>query len=531
MSDFNVATINKFSKNDKEIYGFVRTTKEWENLIILTIYGAQSKKDVGRIVCERETFVMDFIEVFKDSKLKAFIFQIDGTSENVDFIRFSRINLDLIHVPYVFFKTGEQMRSAILVAANLALNAGNRIVEVLIDDDGYVVSELEYTEKGYLEREQRDCKPYKSMTAETIRQRILGPNNPVKIICHANYPGKEVTKFLTQKVLNNVPSSKLLVMEEDLDQYDEKFVFETVKWIFDKSYTKFYVCQKAFRNYMIRVKYDDKDYPLILCKKGDVLPFKQEVTIPKSFLQFYHGCTGENDIDYIQNKIFEIPKQVHALEFSLKVDVNNFMYANVRGLVFNKIPRFPALLDIKCLNIPIIGFYGELSFMYVKNDENSGYKLLDTWNGKLGKDLYISFDEEKPKFFDDAVKKFEIKGTSVVHDLIKIMSTSPTNLSSLEPTLGYTLSSNDEHPILIELNNYCGEKRAHSPSFFMALILKEHLKALKLEFGEKPKEIGFCLFDDFSNDPEAKARIQNGFKESCQMLQGLENECTFVDPL
>uniref|UniRef100_A0AC34GAQ0 Uncharacterized protein n=1 Tax=Panagrolaimus sp. ES5 TaxID=591445 RepID=A0AC34GAQ0_9BILA len=379
MLDFTIATINECSKNDAEIYGFAQVTKEWRSPVLLTIYGAQSKKDVGQIACGRDTFLMEFIKVFKDSKLKAFIFRIHGTSENADFIRLTRINLELLKMPFVYFTVEEQMRSAILVTANLTLNAGDRIVEVLIDDTGYVVSELEYTDKGYLEREQRDCKPYKTMTAETIRQRILGPNNPVKIICHANYPGKEVTKFLTSKVLNNVPSSKLLVMEEDLDQYDEKCVFETVKWIFDKSYTKFYVCQLSFRNYMVRVKYGDKNYPLILCKKGDVLPFKQEVTIPRSYLEFTNASTDHNDIDIIDYRTMEIPKEVHALKVLLEIDASNFMFAYVRGIIFNKFSRLPAQLDAKKFNVPVVGLYGELSFIYVK-DGNDCYKLLDSWN-------------------------------------------------------------------------------------------------------------------------------------------------------
>uniref|UniRef100_A0AC34G8I5 Uncharacterized protein n=1 Tax=Panagrolaimus sp. ES5 TaxID=591445 RepID=A0AC34G8I5_9BILA len=324
MLDFTIATINECSKNDAEIYGFAQVTKEWRSPVLLTIYGAQSKKDVGQIACGRDTFLMEFIKVFKDSKLKAFIFRIHGTSENADFIRLTRINLELLKMPFVYFTVEEQMRSAILVTANLTLNA----------------------------------------------------------------------------VLNNVPSSKLLVMEEDLDQYDEKCVFETVKWIFDKSYTKFYVCQLSFRNYMVRVKYGDKNYPLIICKKEEVLPFKQEVTIPKSFLEFTNASTDHNDIDIIDYRTMEIPKEVHALKVLLEIDASNFMFAYVRGIIFNKFSRLPAQLDAKKFNVPVIGFYGELSFIYLK-DENGSYKLLDSWNGMYlyytltFNDLFFSVNLEK----------------------------------------------------------------------------------------------------------------------------------------
>uniref|UniRef100_A0A914QUW4 Uncharacterized protein n=1 Tax=Panagrolaimus davidi TaxID=227884 RepID=A0A914QUW4_9BILA len=506
------------------------------NLVFLRIFGAQSKKDIGLVICGKDTFVLEFINVFKNSKLKAFIFQINGTPDNVEFIRMTKINLALLQIPCVYFTLFEQMRSAILIASNIDLNVGDRIVEVLIDDTGYTVSELEYTDKGYLEHEQRDCKPYKNMTPETIRQRILGPNNPFKIICHA-FPGKETTKFLTSKVLNKIPKTKWIVIEEDLNEYDGKFVFETVKWIFEKSYTKYYVCQKSFRNYMIRAKYGDEGYPIILCRKHDILPFKEVVTIPKSFLTFcghvpdvpkavaaLQAATDNTDTGVTDLRSLEIPKEVHALKFSLEIDVSNFTLADVTGIIFNKISRLPAQLDAKKFEIPVIGFYGELSFIYVKNDD--GYKFLDSWNGKLGKDLYISFDEEKPRFFNDAVEKFLTNGKSVVHDLIKIMSTSPSDLSSHHP-YGYKISSDSEHPILILIENHLGEKKAASPSFLMAMLLKKHLKELRKKTGKAPNKIGFCLFDDFKNNAEGKKRLENGLKESCQMLKGVE--CCFIE--
>uniref|UniRef100_A0AC34F807 Uncharacterized protein n=1 Tax=Panagrolaimus sp. ES5 TaxID=591445 RepID=A0AC34F807_9BILA len=285
MASFNIEIINDLSKNDKEIYAFADANAD-KDCILLTIYGAQTKKAIAKLGLKKMVFALEFGRVFSNSKLKAFILEIDGIPENIALIKLIRAQIALSGIPYVFFTQGEQMRSSILVASNISLKVGERIVEVLIDKDGYVVSELEYTDKGYIEREQRDCKPYRKMTAEKIRQRILGSNDPVKIICHANSSGEACTKFLTKNVLNNVPTSKLMIMEESLADYEEKFVFETVKWMFDKSYTKFYVCQLAFRNYMIKFKYGDNRYPLMVCKKDEVLPYNKVVTIPKSFLQF-----------------------------------------------------------------------------------------------------------------------------------------------------------------------------------------------------------------------------------------------------
>uniref|UniRef100_A0AC35FRW4 Uncharacterized protein n=1 Tax=Panagrolaimus sp. PS1159 TaxID=55785 RepID=A0AC35FRW4_9BILA len=43
-------------------------------------------------------------------------------------------------IPFIFFSIQEQMRSAILVESNISVKVGDRIVEVLIDANGYVVS-------------------------------------------------------------------------------------------------------------------------------------------------------------------------------------------------------------------------------------------------------------------------------------------------------------------------------------------------------------------------------------------------------
>uniref|UniRef100_A0AC35GCA3 Uncharacterized protein n=1 Tax=Panagrolaimus sp. PS1159 TaxID=55785 RepID=A0AC35GCA3_9BILA len=317
MLNFDIEAIVEYSKNDEEIYGFFKDNdRNMKDLLSLTFYGAQTKKEIGKIACSRTTFVERFRNVFANSKLKAIIFRIDGKPGNVEFIKTTKYLFGLTSIPHIYFTNEEQMRSSILVASNISLNVGERIVEVLIDDNG--------------------------MTVEKIRQRIIGTNIIVKIICHANYAEKKATKFLLKRVLNTVPLSKLMIMEESLKEYNHGFFF----------------------------------YP------------------------------------------------------------------------------------------------------------------------------------------------------SVVHDLIKIMSTSASKVSSLYPTLGYTISE-PEHPILYNFINYLGEKKAATPAFLMVLVLKEHLKELKGIFGEKPKEIGFCIFDDFDGDSEAKKRVENGLKESCQLLGKLE--CSFIE--
>lgn len=95
----------------------------------------------------------------------------------------------------------------------------------------------------------------------------------------------------------------------------------------------------------------------------------------------------------------------------------------------------------------------------------------------------------------------------------------PPNLNDIkvDPSWGFTFTENTENPLLIQFDNFDGNKKAASPQFLMAMLLKKHLKIIKSEIGEKPKELGFWFLDKFKK--EEKERIQNGIKDACQLLK------------
>uniref|UniRef100_A0A914YVM7 Uncharacterized protein n=1 Tax=Panagrolaimus superbus TaxID=310955 RepID=A0A914YVM7_9BILA len=132
----------------------------------------------------------------------------------------------------------------------------------------------------------------------------------------------------------------------------------------------------------------------------------------------------------------------------------------------------------------------------------------------FGKDLYLDFIEERPTFVDKAENVNSLVGAA--YDLIKIMSLSPDNIKH-EHHWGFQIVKDSENPVLIEFETHEGYAQAASPAFLMKMLLREHMKAIKIDVGEKPTKLGFCLLDDFT--VEAKKRVENGLEAACKLLK------------
>uniref|UniRef100_A0AC35FWG5 Uncharacterized protein n=1 Tax=Panagrolaimus sp. PS1159 TaxID=55785 RepID=A0AC35FWG5_9BILA len=281
----------------------------------------------------------------------------------------------------------------------------------------------------------------------------------------------------------------------------------------------------AFKKYMIGFKCGGSEYPLIVCEKGEELPFKKSIMIPRTPLEYFSAYSDDNGFNIVEYSPIELPKNALSYEISLAVDVENTFTHNIQRVLLDN-TRFAKDLDeMASSKIPVIGFMGELSFIYIKDDETNEYKLLESWNGKLGKELFLTFDEKKPKFFENAIESFRTTCTSVIHNVIATMSMSPETIASgMRPTFGYTLTLDDKNQTLYNYKTFDGTEKSESPSTLMTTLLKEHLKEIKKEAGEKPKEIAFFIFDNYST--EEKERVQKGLEKSCESLK---IKCTFIE--
>uniref|UniRef100_A0A914YP28 Uncharacterized protein n=1 Tax=Panagrolaimus superbus TaxID=310955 RepID=A0A914YP28_9BILA len=217
-------------------------------------------------------------------------------------------------------------------------------------------------------------------------------------------------------------------------------------------------------------------------------------------------------------------QKAHQHNVTLSIDEEGFVDYKVEAILLPHVHILQYKLTTNHKSgIPVITFVENLSFICVKKDGKTDYEYLESWNGKFGMDLYISFDEEKPKYCQDALEVARTKPTFSVFDIFMIMTVAPENIEVLK-NYQFKIIKNTENPVLLEFDNFDGTQKAASPAFLMALLLKQHLKAIKNETGKKPKEIAFSTFAQLNVD-EIK-RVKKQLNESCEMLK---IACTFLD--
>uniref|UniRef100_A0AC35F8G1 Uncharacterized protein n=1 Tax=Panagrolaimus sp. PS1159 TaxID=55785 RepID=A0AC35F8G1_9BILA len=108
------------------------------------------------------------------------------------------------------------------------------------------------------------------------------------------------------------------------------------------------------------------------------------------------------------------------------------------------------------------------------------------------------------------------KRTSVVYDLIKIMSISGDNVQADE-RWPFIVTKNDKNSVLIEYENCKGERKTATPTFLMALLLKEHLNEIKNETGQSHTEFGFFCFHDFTENE--KMNVVEQLRQSFNLMK------------
>uniref|UniRef100_A0A914YU53 Uncharacterized protein n=1 Tax=Panagrolaimus superbus TaxID=310955 RepID=A0A914YU53_9BILA len=117
------------------------------------------------------------------------------------------------------------------------------------------------------------------------------------------------------------------------------------------------------------------------------------------------------------------------------------------------------------------------------------------------------------------------KPSYCVSDLIKIMSMPPLVESIERDSLWQFKIVNDaENPVLLEFDTFEGDRKQASPTFLLAMFLRQQIKVIRAKINSKPIALGFCLLLD-KYDGDEKKRIQNQLEEACRLLK---IECVFV---
>uniref|UniRef100_A0AC34G154 Uncharacterized protein n=1 Tax=Panagrolaimus sp. ES5 TaxID=591445 RepID=A0AC34G154_9BILA len=211
-----------------------------------------------------------------------------------------------------------------------------------------------------------------------------------------------------------------------------------------------------------------------------------------------------------------MPSQCHGYKFILTVDENNMPTCNVEVTMAKEIALLPLFLDMFCPSkIPVIGFCSNFSIICIHDDE-VGYKFLEGWNGMIGKELFISFADKKPRYCEKALEDFSKKPSSVISHLVNIMAM-PEDDVKTSLLWKFSIVKNSRNEILVEFDNFDGSRKAASPAFLLAMLIKEHQKVIKNETGEKPMKFGFWFLNTDSD--AVNERIKAGFVEACKLLK------------
>uniref|UniRef100_A0A914PIU3 Uncharacterized protein n=1 Tax=Panagrolaimus davidi TaxID=227884 RepID=A0A914PIU3_9BILA len=214
--------------------------------------------------------------------------------------------------------------------------------------------------------------------------------------------------------------------------------------------------------------------------------------------------------------ILHCTQEGHRFKLTLSIDLNNIPTLSHEAVILSRVKNMPKKLKSdKSEKLPIIGFFDLASVICVWNEKDKCYKFMDSWNGKFGKDLFLDFLLPKPAIVSSSTDVVSLNGA--VYDLIKIMSMPPDAIT-INPDWKFTITEDVENPVLLEFDVFEKRRKQASPAFLMAIILKEHLKAIKKETGKRPTKLGFRLLDEFEN-PEARKRVENGLKEACKMIK------------
>uniref|UniRef100_A0AC34FC00 Uncharacterized protein n=1 Tax=Panagrolaimus sp. ES5 TaxID=591445 RepID=A0AC34FC00_9BILA len=360
----------------------------------------------------------------------------------------------------------------------------------------------------------RNCFP-KFMTELNMKKLILftGESDDKYI--------KDFENLLRSNKIFDFGSDKLIVINyQKMIEAGMNGIFEIAKWYFDRSYIKFYLLPLISEKFEIWGVFGTSQKKLITAEQRESIPFTKSVIAPKTYQKCFmsqYCYQYHSDKNEVIETLEMNDQKCHQQKITFKIESECFPELIVEPVILPEIQGLPKKLDEIILEekIPIITFFGHSSVICVcKND---GYTFLDSWNGLYGKELVINFDQAKPYYGMDSIKVDKTKMSAVVYDLIKIMSM-PSDAFIVNENWKFEVAKDSENAVIIEFESLEGKQKS-TPAFLMAMILKEQIKYIKTEMGidEKPKKIGFCVFQKISE--AEKKRVEAGLEESCKLLK------------
>uniref|UniRef100_A0AC34FH02 Uncharacterized protein n=1 Tax=Panagrolaimus sp. ES5 TaxID=591445 RepID=A0AC34FH02_9BILA len=523
-------------KNKKQLLGFI--THDMGDIITFFVIDSISETFVTSKTYQSENTkeLLDDIPALKDS-FKAIIIDLFQLKLNLTpyhvsykFCEELREVLKKQKIPNYFISEETYLFTSLLTTAKMDLKFDEIVLMILPHKSNtpkYVrtsydltIGEFKFTPKGYQLIRQRDVSSLNvKATPEFLQRQICdGKNAPQNVIIASFY----CKKIPFKKIFKS--SNNLIILEKGLEWYRQGFLIETCKWLLDKSYIKYYILPVSVRSLHV-YGFFGTDHNVMDILKIDVyepLPITKKANFVKSLPQL-HIIFKDRISKYGTQT--ELPADCHGFEITVTIDEENFDEIDIPQMALKNFEKLPRKLNfmLESKKIPFIGFFDNSSVIGIYN-EPQGYEFLKEWNGMYGTDCFISFDQKKIKYGQEAMKMMLTKNTFVVFDILKIMSMPPNDIKT-NPSWGFKFTKDCNNPVLLQFDNFDGTIKEASPAFLMALFLRQHLKTIQEKIGEKPNEIALWVLKQRFSEAENK-RIKEGLEAACKLLK---TDCCYVD--
>uniref|UniRef100_A0A914QWM9 Uncharacterized protein n=1 Tax=Panagrolaimus davidi TaxID=227884 RepID=A0A914QWM9_9BILA len=461
------------------------------------------------------------IPILFDKNIKAVILNIflsSSFSNNLEFCKAIRKNFDEINLSYFFVSDICYAFTASLINENIISKFDETITFIGIFSCSFTVSNCKFTKVGYEIISSETLIYDEKDGVNALYEKILQSSNSSKIVATTPLSiGLPIFNALKEKVLKmpNFIAYELGGTRKSAP----KFACEIYKWLIDNSYIKYYIIPTSTRYYFLQTFGGGKFINgKLLFGSDTVLPHKRTFNLPRWNFGFHitYGDETEGGRTILQK--LELGSECHYHKITVFVDINNFPTVRCESVLSEQILNLPQkLTQTISEKYPVIIFCDNISLICIFNPQKNQYEFLDTWNDIYGRDLVISFDEKKPKYFEKAAEVFKLKPTFVVYDLLHILSIPPNELLAYKGAShwGFTVTKDIDNPILLEFDDYNAPKTAATPILLMAMLLKQHIKAITTKTGTKPKQLAYCYF----NLNEDKNLVNDSIGEALKLLK------------
>uniref|UniRef100_A0AC34F2Q7 Uncharacterized protein n=1 Tax=Panagrolaimus sp. ES5 TaxID=591445 RepID=A0AC34F2Q7_9BILA len=425
-------------------------------------------------------FICNLSTLFLENSVKAVILQVFGfqTSEfpnNAEFCNYLKDALSATKIAFYFISTYNWVITSLFVHADIYPRPSGRVVCIFTGEEYINIASYKFTRNGYIKILERRF--LANVEVVFSPEEFAALNCPHKIVATSSdfFPPPiralhqmNLEKFVFVHPLNLLESRQTIV--------------EISKWVLNSNKIRYHIAPTCARKYSIATKVDGKISAIISADLYAPLPYKKMISVAKSAFKHFLCYKNAGCDELIILSQINLPKNCHRNKVALTVDINNMPCFNIANVIFDQIATFPKRLNESIKSkIPIISFCDNFSVIFTWKNATNGYDFVDEWNGLYGEEMIVSFYDgfEEPKFHQKAAEDYQIKSSSVVFDLLRIISSPPKNIKP-ENYWGFKIipkSSTNE--IVVEVCDKNGIKKEFNISTILALFLKEHLKVIK----------------------------------------------------